>query len=205
VWLAAEATAGAYQASQVSLGRFTAPRRPGSGLREVFAPVVGTLFDTLDEHAGIWIQDDRAAPSPIIGLGDSQHADLVAPALDPAGLGASFHRDVRDLQLVLEQILAPDTFASLSAIADASTGVVQYDDESWVATVCDFAAAHHRRVMDRTHIAQALMPLYLGRAASFIGKHAESSIKGIEQQLERLSRLFEDRRQYLIERWRRTT
>jgi hypothetical protein len=205
VWLAGTAMTGVYQAGQVALGRFQASRRPGPGLQAVFPPVVGALFDTLDQHAGIWIAHDRAALGPVIGLDGTPPADLVAPALDSSGLGAAFQQDVRDLRPVLEDILAPDTFAALSTIADASKGVVEYDDDSWVATVCDFVAAHHRGVMDRTHIVQALMPLYLGRVASFIGEQAESSITDIEQRLERLSRQFEDRRQYLIDRWHRTT
>lgn len=205
VWLAATATAGVYPASQVSLGRFTVPQRPGPGLQTVFAPIVGTLFDTLDKHAGTWIENDRAAVKPIMGLDETLPADLAAPAFGASGLGASFHQDVRDLKPVLEQILAPETFASLSAIADASTGVVKYDDDAWVATVCDFAAAHHRRVMDRAHIVQALMPLYLGRVASFIGKHSTSPITEIELDLERLSQQFERQRHYLIQRWHRAT
>jgi hypothetical protein len=205
VWLAGTAVAGAYQAGQVSLGRFSAPQRPGSSLQAVFAPVVGALFDTLDKQASSWIDNDRAALRPIVGLDGIPPVDPVAPALDSSGLGATFLQDVRDLRPVLEQILAPDTLASVSAIADASTDVVQYDDETWVATVCDFAASHHRGVMDRTHVVQALMPLYLGRVASFIGIHSKSPMTDIEQDLERLSQQFERQRQYLIERWQRTT
>jgi hypothetical protein len=205
VWLAGTAVAGAYQAGQVSFGRLKPPRRPASSLQTVFAPVVGALFDTLDKHASIWIADDRAAVPPVIALGDAEPVDPVAPAPDSSGLSATFLHDVRDLRPVLEQILAPDTFAALSAIADAGTHVVRYDDKTWVETVYDFLAAHHRGVMDRTHIVQALMPLYLGRVASFVGEHAASPVTDIEQNLERLSQQFEGRRPYLIGRWQGTT
>jgi hypothetical protein len=105
----------------------------------------------------------------------------------------------------LEQILAPGTFEALSAIADESADAVRYDDKTWVETVYDFLCAHHHAVMDRTHIVQALMPLYLGRVASFVDKHAESPATEIEQDLEQLSQQFEGQRQYLIERWHRRT
>jgi hypothetical protein len=204
VWLAGTAVTGVFQAGQVSLGRFTAPRRPGSSLQAVFSPVVGALFDTLDRHAGVWTQNP--AQRPVIWLdGASPAGRLEAPSLDSSGLGATFFQDVQDLRPVLEEILAADTFASLSAIADESRDAVRYDDVTWVATVCDFVAAHHRGVMDRTHIVQALMPLYLARVASFIGTHSTSPITDIEQDLERLSQQFERQRQYLIERWHRTT
>jgi hypothetical protein len=205
VWLAATALAGAYQAGQVSLGRFKAPRPPGSSLQTVFVPVVGGLFDTVDKHARAWMEHDRAVLQWIDGLDDAAAVDLMPPALDSSGLGATFLQDVRDLRPVLERILAPETLVSLTAIADKSADVVRYDDQTWVETVYDFLAAYHRGVMDRTHIVQALMPLYLGRAASFMGEHAESLATDIEQDLEQLSRQFEGQRQYLIERWHRTT
>jgi hypothetical protein len=205
VWLAAAAVAGGFPIGQVSLGRSQPSRRPGSSLQAVFAPVVGALFGTLDSHASIWVGNDRTVPPPVVDLGALAPVDPVAPALDSSGLGATFRQDVRDLQPVLEQILTADTLASLLAMADAGTSVVQYDDGTWVATVCDFVAAYHRGAIDRTHIVQALMPLYLGRAASFIGRHAESSVTDIEQDLERLSERFDGQRQYLIDRWHRTT
>jgi hypothetical protein len=205
VWLAGTAAGGNYLAGQVSLGRAGTAGRAGGGLQAVFSPLVGALFATLERHAGTWIQSERATPSPIIGLDTPSTAGLEAPALDSSSLGATFFRDVRDLHPVLEQILSSETFASVSASAGENADVVRYDDETWVATVYDFAVAHGRGVMDRAHIVQALMPLYLGRAASFLAEHAASAVTDIERHLERLSEQFERQRHALIERWPRTT
>jgi hypothetical protein len=145
------------------------------------------------------------APPPVVALDTTTTDGLPPPPLDSSSLGATFSRDVQDLQPVLEQILSSETFASLSTIAGESADAVRYDDQLWVATVYDFAIAHVRGVMDRAHIVQALMPLYLGRAASFLGAHAESPVTDIERDLERLSQQFEHQRDTLIERWPRTT
>jgi len=204
VWLAGMAVAGDYQAGQTPLGRLTS-RRPGPSLQALFAPLVGALFATLDKHASVWIESDRAIPRPVIFLGETPPVDVEPLAPHSSGIGSTFFQDVRDLRPVLERILATDTFASLLAIADEGTGVVRYQDETWVATVYDFVAAHHHSLMDRAHIAQALMPLYRGRAASFIAEHATSSGKDTEQDLERVYQQFERRRPYLIESWHRTT
>jgi hypothetical protein len=59
--------------------------------------------------------------------------------------------------------------------------------------------------MDRAHIAQALMPLYMGRAASFVTEHANAPDTDAVQGLERLSQQFERRKPYLIDRWNRRT
>jgi hypothetical protein len=204
VWLAGTALAGDYLAGQVSLGPVEAPRRPGPGLQAFFAPLVGALFATLERHSGTWTRSERVA-TPVIGPDSTSAADLERPALDASSLGATFFQDVRDLQPVLEQILSSETFASLSALTSENADGVRYDDASWVATVYDFVVAHHRGVIDRAHIVQALMPLYLGRAASFLSEHSESRVTDVEQGLDRLAQQFERQRDALVERWLRTT
>jgi hypothetical protein len=159
---------------------------------------------TLDQHANAWVQDRTSAPVPVFGRDECSEIDAEPPVSPEPS--TTFVRDVRELSPVLEQIVAADTFASLRTIAEnEGTGNVRYDDEAWVATVYDFVAAHHHGVMDRSHIVQALMPLYLGRAASFIGQHANSPVGDTEQHLERLSQAFERHRQYLIEHWHNKT
>jgi glucosylglycerate synthase len=80
---------------------------------------------------------------------------------------------------------------------------VRYSDELWVDTVMDFVLAHHAAVMGRAHIAQAPMPLYLGRVSSFITQHAASGPSDVEQSIEQLSQRFEQTKPYLVERWNR--
>jgi glucosylglycerate synthase len=207
LWLAGTALSADFHVGQALLGRLPAPaqRRPGPGLQDVFIPLVGALFTTLDQHAGTWLSEARSTPVPIISGAETPPMDVEAPPPVASGLGITFRQDVRDLRPVLEQILADDTVASLLAIADGGADVVRYDDELWVATVYDFAAAHHRGVIDRMHIVQALMPLYLGRVASFIGEHGQAPIADIQRHLERLAQAFERRRPYLIDRWHQTT
>ena len=206
IWLTGTALVGDFHACQAFLGpRTLAPAQsPRPGLREVFPQIVGALFSCLDRHAEHWLLREGSEPLPIIGPEGVRTA--LAPTVDPARLGESFGHDVSDLQPILQSILAEDTFARLSAIAEPdSAAAVRYTDDVWMGTVYDFLAAHHLGVMDREHIARALMPLYLGRVASFLGQHAASDPVDLEQDLERLSQQFEQAKPYLIERWNRTT
>lgn len=200
------ALAGGFRACETFLGpRTLAPaQHPRPSLREVFPQVVGSLFASLDEQAGQWLP--RNGSEPLTVVGPEGHTGANAPALDPAKLGQSFSQDVRDLRPVLESILSPDTFATLWTVAESGHGDdVQYSDELWVATVYDFLVAHHTGVMGRAHIVQALLPLYLGRVASFVGQHAASGPSDVTEGLERLSLRFEQTKPYLVERWNRTT
>ena len=204
LWLTGAALTGDFRACEVFLGpRVLAPAaHPRPALREVFPQVVGSLFGSLDTYAGTWLRRDGSEALTLAGPEGPRGAS--PPALDPAKLGQTFCQDVRDLRPVLEAILTADTFASLWEAAESGRAdIVRYPDELWVKTVMDFVLAQHTGVMGRAHIAQALMPLYLGRVSSFITQHAASGPSDVEQSIEQLSQRFERTKPYLVERWNR--
>jgi hypothetical protein len=126
--------------------------------------------------------------------------------MNAARRGVSFGRDVRDLWPVLESILAPDTCAAVGAIAEAAgSEPPDYPDALWITTVYDFLGAYRAGAIDKRHIVQALIPLYLGRVGAFLTRHAASTSSEVEQALEQLSEQFEGAKPYLTERWNRTT
>jgi hypothetical protein len=206
-WLTATALVADFRASQAWLGPRTlgpTTHTTGRSLGDVFALVVASLFECIHVHASSWLSSEGSQAVPVIGPEGRRNAE--APWPDTARLGDSFVQDVRDLHPVLEAILAPHTLAGIQAIADAGgVKALGYPDDLWTATVCDFLIAHHAGVMDRSHIAQALQPLYLGRTASFLVDHVASAADDIERDLEALARTFEQSKPYLIERWNRTT
>ena len=75
---------------------------------------------------------------------------------------------VRDLAPLLRDILTPLTFANVQSLATSSESVPAFPDSLWVHVLYEYAAAYHREVMNREHLTQTLLPLYLGRTASFI-------------------------------------
>jgi hypothetical protein len=204
-WLTGRALISDVRVCQAALG----PRTPGSqrarvSLGEVFPLLVGALFACLDEQAGDWLPRTGADRVAVMGTDPEIPAESAAAA--PSQMGATFRDDVRDLRPVLESILVPETFAALSRLVETgASDIVSYPDDVWVATVYDFLLAHHAGVMDRAHIAQALMPLYMGRTASFLQEHAGTPAGEAMEAVERLSRQFEHRKPYLVERWTRTT
>ena len=206
LWLTGTALAGDFHACQTYVGSRTVAAAHGarSSLRDVFPLVVGALFASLDKHADRWLTRTGSEPLPTSGPEPPPAGD--GPPLDPAKLGESFCQDVRDIRPILESIVAPDILGRLWAIVE-SGGVRpdQCPDDLWSAIVYDFLAAYHVGVMDRTHIVRALMPLYLGRVASFLMQHATSEPHDVGQDLERAAQQFERSKPYLIERWNRTT
>jgi glucosylglycerate synthase len=69
--------------------------------------------------------------------------------------------------------------------------------------VYEFAASHHKEVINRDHIIQALAPLYRGRAYTFLVENRDASSEQVEQNVEGLCHTFERLKPYLLEQWNR--
>jgi hypothetical protein len=173
------------------------PTRPG--LADLFRESVGTVFSCLHRQASAWLARQDAREVAVIGVpheptGQERTVDLVA-------MSERFRMGVRDLEPLLRDILTAETLAQLHETATAGDGVPAIADPLWVTTVFEFAASAHRAVMNREHLAQALVPLYLGRTASFFAEIASADEAARSERLAALEREYEQLRPYLVERW----
>ena len=199
LWLPLEALATGFRVAQAPVGRrTTAPGPSRPGLPEVFGQVVGTLYTCLERHESCWMA--QAAPEAPPAAEEPPAVAVAAPAPDPQPMIESFRGGVRDLAPLLEQILSPTTWREVEALA-AGPSPLFYADDLWAATVCQAAAAHRRSLMHREHLVQALVPLYLGRVASFLlespGRHEGAT----ETRLAELGKRFEAERPELLRGW----
>lgn len=200
VVMTATALAGDFRCCQAPVGpRLLSPGRARAGLREVFQQVVSATFSCLDSHAGVWTS--RTAFEPLPTIGRSHDVAMDAPRVDAARLTQPFRDDMRNLQVVLTSILTEPTRSALDRLGDVDGDRFRFPDELWVSTVNEFLLAHHRGVMRREHIAQALMPLYLGRTGSFLTEHAADEPAQIEDALESLCQQFERSKRDLVDQW----
>ena len=84
----------------------------------------------------------------------------------------------------------------------ASLGRFRFSDRLWTRVVYDFLLAYRARTVYRSHAAQSLAPLYLGRAASVVLETQSRPPAAITQSVTRLCGVFEDEKPYLVDRWR---
>ena len=92
--------------------------------------------------------------------------------------------------------------SSSSAAPKSERRTPPFADELWIETLTQFAAAHHREVMHRDHLIRALVPLYLGRAASFLAENAAREAAAVEERLEALGLGFEKEKPHFVRRWK---
>src|SRR4029453_11080484 len=133
-----------------------------------------------------------APPEPLPG----------GPAVDPSRMQVGFVQGVRDLLPVWERIIAPDNLGEVLELSDRPLDRFRFSDRLWTRVVYDFLLAYRARTVYRSHAAQSLAPLYLGRAASVILETQSRPPAALTQSATRLCGVFEDEKSYLVDRWR---
>jgi hypothetical protein len=201
LWMSGEALANGFRPTQAALGpRLLAHARPRPGLSDVFQQVMDAIYACLELHAGYWTARGPSEPVPCVGM--LPIAVELGPRPDVAGMAQAFSRDVAALHPVLANILSEPTLAGITAAADNS-GPLVYPDELWAATVFEYLLAYQRAVMTREHVTQTLLPLYLGRTASFLLQHGSSGPAVVHDALESLGQAFEQAKPQAAALWKK--
>lgn len=172
----------------------------GLDLSAVLSQLVGSLFHEMDLFAAQWqrVRGSQAAPtwgSAPVDEPDGQPIDS-QPMLDSFLLGS------RNLDEVWRLVLPPNTLLELRRLVRLSPEQFRMPDELWAGIVYDFALAWRLRTISRVHLLGALTPLYLGWVASYVREVATLTRAGAEQRLEQMARAWEEKKPYLLSRWR---
>lgn len=194
-----DAAAGEFRLGQTYLGaRNVEPGPDRPHVADVFGQVAGSLLACMVAHEAKWLTRESSVEVPSFGEAGAPPEE--SAAIDPAPLVEAYRSGLKDLATLLGQILSPETMGALEAAA-SDDGPLHIPDEVWVAAIYESAAAYHRQVIHRDHMVKALVPIYLGRAASFLVECGGSSPAEVEVRLERLEQVFETMKPQLIERW----
>jgi hypothetical protein len=113
-----------------------------------------------------------------------------------------FRQGVRDLTPIWERILSPESLGDVLVLSELPASDFRLGDRLWARIVYDYLLAYRARVMYRSHIAQSLAPLYLGCTASLVLETRSGPDTAAAQATERMARVFEDEKPYLVDRWR---
>jgi hypothetical protein len=190
-----------FRLCELALGRWENGRAGRVALGTVVEQIVGSLFTCLDLHQQYWQSADRQA------LEVAVEGTLPDIASEPTRINRRhmlhrFRSAVSDLGSVLENILAAETLGEIRALAARDDREIRFPDELWARTVYDCAASYHGSVIHRAHVLQALTPLYLGRAGSFLLENLDRDAAHVDRRLEELCLAFERLKPYLLERWK---
>ena len=201
-WLPAAAIEQRLTVGQSVLGPRTvaAAAHPPAPLGRTVGRVAGALFALADRTESFWL--DVHGSEPVVSFGVPPEPLPGGPPVDPSLMQVGFVQGVRDLLPVWERILAPENLGQVLELSDRPLERFRFSDRLWTRVVYDFVLAYRTRVVYRSHAAQSLAPLYLGRAASVILETQGRPPLAMLQGAARLGGTFEEEKPYLVDRWR---
>jgi len=113
----------------------------------------------------------------------------------------AMQQGVKDLHEIYGSFLASPTLAELNSFVHRNGQGFHIPDQLWVRMIYEAACAYHQRKLDRDHLLQSLVPLYLGRTASFVLEVKDSTAPQVEERIEQLCHVFEAEKPYLSALW----
>jgi len=200
IWMTVTAIAEGFQVGQSYLGaKLHDAKDPGADLTSMFRQVVGAVFALMETHEPVWEKTNGSEPVPMFGFPFDVGVEPISVNVER--MIKAYSQGVADLHEIYQSFLSPETLVALGASANQPHGDFHIPDGLWVHLIYEFASAWHHHALDREHLLQSLVPLYLGRTASFVLEVRESNAVEVEERIERLCSVFEAEKPYLAEHW----
>ncbi len=198
VFMTTTALAEGRRVAQAFLGaKIHDPKDPGSDLSPMLVQVVSTLFQLMERHEAVWRGVRGSTAVPVFGFPYTVGLEPVPVRLDR--LLALFRQAAHDLPPVWEAFLSP---ASLDGIREAAQApAVSLGDETWVRIVAESAAGYRRRALPTATLIRSLVPLYLGKVATFVAETESGTADDAEARLEELALAYERGKSELEALW----
>jgi glycosyltransferase involved in cell wall biosynthesis len=204
IWMTLTAMAEGFRIGQSYLGaKLHDAKDPGADLTAMFRQVVSALFGLMETYEAAWQKVESSEPVPLFGL--PFDVGLEPIPVDVERMKRAYQQGLRDLDAIYRSFLSPSTLEGLVAAAARTGDDFRVEDALWVRLVYEVAAAYHGKRLDRDHLLQSLIPLYLGRTGSFVLDVREADAVRVEEKIERLAQEFEAQKPYLMECWSSAT
>lgn len=201
IWMTLTAIAEGFRVGQSYLGaKLHDAKDPGADLTSMFRQVVGSLFGLMETYEDTWQKIAGSEAVPMFGF--PFEVGLEPIAVNVERMKQAFAQGTQDLREIYAEFLSPGTLDAVAACGHSvESEPFHLPDLLWVHTVYEFAAAYHRRTIARDHLLQSLVPLYLGRTASFVLEVQESTALQVEERIEKLCEVFEKEKGHLTALW----
>ncbi|MFB3855429.1 MAG: glycosyltransferase [Vicinamibacterales bacterium] len=202
IWMTTTAIADGFRVCQSFLGaKIHDAKDPGTDLANMFVQVVGSVFDLMETYERQWTAVDCATAVPLFGF---PHGVGLEPVnVNVERMKGILRRGAEDLAEIWASVLPAKTLGEVVSVPRSNP--FDFPDSLWVRAVYDFAVAYRRRVLPPEQVLRSLVPLYLGRTASFVLAAADSDAEQVEAVICRLANEYVRQKPYLKTRWSRPT
>ncbi len=175
------------------------PKDPGADLQPMMVEVVSTLFELMDRYEKEWDGVTGSEDVPLFGFPYAVGLDPVPVKVER--LSAIFRQAATDLQSVWKSFLSADSIAAIHDAAEARPEPA-LRDESWARILFEAVAGWKRRLLPAETLILSLVPLYLGKVATYVAETRDVTDEEAEQRLHALAAVFEREKDALRSLWR---
>ncbi len=200
IWMTTLAIAEGYRVCQSYLGaKIHDAKDPGSDLGPMFTQVVSSVYGMMGKYQPLWkeVKETQAVPT----FGFHYEVGLEPVSVNIERMVGNFRLGVKDLMELWGKTLSHETAHWLESISRLSDEAFLFPQDLWVRIIYDFAMTYHKGSIHRDHLLKSMIPLYLGKVASFVKENMRSSANEVEEGIESLCKVFEEMKPYLIEGW----
>ncbi len=173
------------------------PKDPGADLQDMFVQVVSTLFDLMQAHESAWMPVTASAPTPVFGLPYAVGLEPVPVKVDR--LRDIFRSGAAELPPVWELFLDAGLIADVARAAAGPEPCLE--DETFVRTIYAAAVGCARRRLPQETLLRSLIPVYLGKVATFVAQTRDATAEEAELRLEALALTYEREKPFLRSLW----
>jgi hypothetical protein len=200
VWMTTTAICEGFRVCQSFLGaKIHDAKDPGADLSDMLVQVVGTVFALMETYEGAWQSVIESRDTPMFGF--KFGVGLEPVGVDPERMIGRLRAGLRDLQGVWAPVLEEADLACLRRLASGEPEAFRFPDDLWVRVIYAFARAYRHRVIDRSHLVRSILPLYMGRVASWVIEMWSSDAVEVDEKIERLRERFEAGKPMLCQSW----
>lgn len=200
IWMTTLAIAEGYKVCQSYLGaKIHDAKDPGGDLGPMFTQVVSSVFSLMGNYQHLW--KELRESQTVSTFGFHYEVGLEPVSVNVEHMIRNFRLGVKDLMEIWRKALPSETALWLESIGRLSDESFSFPQDLWARIIYDFASAYHKGSVHREHLLKSMIPLYLGRVASFVMENQESTAGEVEAKIESLCRVFEEMKPYLIKRW----
>jgi glycosyltransferase involved in cell wall biosynthesis len=207
IWMTTIAVARRFNICQAFLGtpKIHRPKDPAGDLAPMFKQVVSTLFDLMIDFEYLWKYVGPSRPSSIYGFGQGMDQSAPPVKVSTAKLFELFAKGWDTHKDLWRDINPPAEYHKIEDLAAVDQeGSFRFNPALWARVIFNFAVAYKAAAEeDRDRIMEALIPFYNARILSFVNKTRDYPAREAEEYLDRITRIFEAEKYYLIERWDR--
>jgi glycosyltransferase involved in cell wall biosynthesis len=200
IWMTTTAIGDGFKVCQSYLGaKLHDAKDPGADLTNMFVQVIGSLFGLMEHYSKVWKKVNGSEDVPTFGF--TFEVGLEPIMVNVERMINNFRLGIEALIPFLERIVTPEILQELQNLTKKSGDNFYFSDELWVKAVYNFALSFHRRIWTIDQLMKSMIPLYMGRTASFVIEHKNSSAAEVEKKIENLCGEYEKLKTLLIEFW----